>query len=170
MDKEADATHSAFAQKDLALDDLLSGTFNSVMDIEERSLSNRITKGLTISEIHTIAAIGMYEVNPMNVIAARRGITLATLTTSVKRLADRGLVARQKSEKDKRQVLISLTSDGRKVYRAHRLFHEKMLAAALDGLSKEEERVLASALSHVKAYFDEQNELATTSSTGKDHR
>ena len=112
----------------------------------------------------------MYEVNPMNVIAARLGITLATLTTSVKRLADRGLVARQKSEKDKRQVLISLTSDGRKVYRAHRLFHEKMLAAALEGLSKEEERVLASALSHVKAYFDEQNELATTSSTGKDHR
>ena len=170
MNKEADTTHSAFAQKDLALYDLLSGTFNSVMDIEERSLSNRITKGLTISEIHTIAAIGMYEVNPMNVIAARLGITLATLTTSVKRLADRGLVARQKSEKDKRQVLISLTSDGRKVYRAHRLFHEKMLAAALEGLSKEEERVLASALSHVKAYFDEQNELALASSTGEDRR
>ena len=170
MNQEADATHSAFVQKDLALDDLLSGTFNSVMDIEERSLSNRITKGLTISEIHTIAAIGMYEVNPMNVIAARLGITLATLTTSVKRLADRGLVARQKSEKDKRQVLISLTSDGRKVYRAHRLFHEKMLAAALEGLSKEEERVLASALSHVKAYFDEQNELAQASSSGKDRR
>lgn len=170
MNQEAETTHSAFAQKDLALDDLLSGTFNSVMDIEERSLSNRITKGLTISEIHTIAAIGMYEVNPMNVIAARLGITLATLTTSVKRLADRGLVARQKSEKDKRQVLISLTSDGRKVYRAHRLFHEKMLAAALEGLSKEEERVLASALSHVKAYFDEQNELAMVSSTGKDRR
>ena len=170
MNQEAGTTHSAFAQKDLALDDLLSGTFNSVMDIEERSLFNRITKGLTISEIHTIAAIGMYEVNPMNVIAARLGITLATLTTSVKRLADRGLVARQKSEKDKRQVLISLTSDGRKVYRAHRLFHEKMLAAALEGLSKEEERVLASALSHVKAYFDEQNELAMASSTGKDRR
>ena len=40
------------------IDDLLSGTFNSILRIEERSLDNRLTEGLTITEVHTIVAIG----------------------------------------------------------------------------------------------------------------
>ena len=53
------------------IDDLLSGTFNSILRIEEQSLDNRLTHGLTITEVHTIVAIGLHERNPMNVIAAR---------------------------------------------------------------------------------------------------
>ena len=160
MEKAAATEHRAMLEQNLALDDRLSGTFNSILEIEERSLSNRLTQGLSISEIHTIAAIGLYEVNPMNVVASRLGVTLATLTTAVKRLFERGMVRRDRSEKDRRQVLISLTSDGRKVYRAHRLFHEKMLVAALDGLTESEEKALAKALSNLKSFFDAQNRLA----------
>ncbi len=152
--------HQALLERNLGLDDLLSGTFNSILEIEERALDNRLTKGLSISEIHTIAAIGLYETNPMNVVAARLGVTLATLTTAAKRLSERGMVSRTRSDRDRRQVLISLTPDGRKVYRAHRLFHEKMIAAALEGLGEDEERALASALRHIKDFFDAQREHA----------
>ncbi len=151
--------HRALIERNLELDDLLSGTFNSILAIEERALDNRLTRGLTISEIHTIAAIGLYETNPMNVIASRLGITLATLTTAVKRLNARGLVDRQRSEEDRRQVLISLTAAGRKVYRAHRLFHERMLVEALSDLDEDEERVLAAALQKIKSFFDAQREM-----------
>ena len=45
---------------------------------------------------------------------------------------------------------------GRQVLRAHNLFHHQMIDEALAGLTEEEERVFAEALSKVKAFFDAQ--------------
>ena len=138
------------------IDDLLSGTFNSILRIEEQSLDNRLTHGLTITEVHTIVAIGLHERNPMNVVAARLGVTLATLTTAVSKLAGKGFVERSRAEDDRRKGLVSLTKKGRKVLRAHKLGHHLMIDEALAGLTEEEERVFAEALSKVKAFFDAQ--------------
>ena len=138
------------------LDDLLSGTFNAVLRKEKKSLQNKLTEGLTITEIHTIVAVGLHETNPMNVIASRLGVTLATLTTAVNKLVDKGFINRTRCSDDRRKVLISLTKQGKQVYRAHGLFHRKMIDEALDGLSEEEERVLTRALWHVKSFFDTQ--------------
>lgn len=137
------------------IDDLLSGTFNSILRIEERSLDNRLTEGLTITEVHTIVAIGLYEQNPMNVIAARLCVTTATLTTAVNKLEKRGFIRRERDVEDRRKVMLSLTKKGRLVYRAHSLFHKQMIDDALSGLTDEEERVLTAALVKVKAFFDE---------------
>ena len=83
---------SASRKRREEIDGLLSGTFNSILRIEKQSLDNRLTHGLTITEVHTIVAIGLHERNPMNVVAARLGVTLATLTTAVGKLADKGLI------------------------------------------------------------------------------
>ena len=139
-----------------ALDGLLSDTFNSILRIEERSLDNRLTHGLTITEVHTIVAIGLHERNPMNVIAARLNVTLATLTTAVNKLANKGFVERTRAEDDRRKVLVSLTKKGRQVLRAHNLFHHQMIDEALADLTEEEERVFAGALKKVKGFFDAQ--------------
>ena len=138
------------------LDELLSGTFNAILRTEEKSLQNKLTEGLTITEIHTIVAVGLHETNPMNVVAARLGVTLATLTTAVNKLVDKGFLTRTRSEDDRRKVLISLTKRGKQVYRAHGLFHRKMIDQALADLTDEEERVFACALGKVKAFFDDQ--------------
>lgn len=138
------------------LDGLLSNTFNSILRTEEKSLQNKLTEGLTITEIHTIVAVGLHETNPMNIVATRLGVTLATLTTAVNKLVDKGFIDRVRCEDDRRKVLISLTKRGKQVYRAHGLFHHKMIEGALAGLSEEEERVFASALAKVKVFFDEQ--------------
>ena len=98
------------------IDDLLSGTFNSILRIEERSLDNRLTEGLTITEVHTIVAIGMYEQNPMNVVAARLCVTMATLNAAVRKLVDKGFVRRTRDENDRRKVMVALTKKGRLVY------------------------------------------------------
>lgn len=137
------------------IDDLLSGTFNSILRIEERSLDNRLTEGLTITEVHTIVAIGMYEQNPMNVVAARLCVTMATLNAAIRKLVDKGFVRRTRDENDRRKVMVALTKKGRLVYRAHSLFHKQMIDEALAGLDEEEERVLTAALVKVKAFFDE---------------
>lgn len=153
--KEQPYDEAALKRRD-ELDELLSSTFNSVLRTEEKSLQNKLTKGLTITEIHTIVAVGLHETNPMNVVAARLGVTLATLTTAVNKLVDKGFIARTRCEDDRRKVLVSLTKSGKQVYRAHGLFHRKMIDEALAGLSEEEERVFAGALGKVKAFFDEQ--------------
>ena len=42
-------TASASQRRREEIDDLLSGTFNSILRIEEQSLDNRLTHGLTIT-------------------------------------------------------------------------------------------------------------------------
>ncbi len=141
------------------IDELLSGTFNSILRIEERSLDNRLTHGLTIKEVHTIVAVGLHEECTMSEVALRLSVTLATLTTAVNRLVKKGYLERVRAEDDRRKVLISLTKKGRQVYRVHDLFHHQMIDEALEDLSKDEERILASALCKVKSFFDSQAEL-----------
>ena len=138
------------------INELLTETFNSVQRIEERALNNRLTQGLTINEIHTLVAVGMYEQNSMSTVAARLDVTLATLTKVVNKLVDKGFIERARDEADRRRVLLSLTKRGREVVRIHDLFHHRMIDEALTGLSEEEERVLSSALTKVKAFFDAQ--------------
>lgn len=142
------------AAEGLSIDDLFSGTFQSVLRVEQGALDNRYTRGLTITDVHTCVAVGLYEKNPMNVVASRLGITTATLTCAINKLERLGFVQRERCEADRRTKLVSLTTKGRKVWRAHRIFHERMLKEALDPLSPEEQRVLAIALSKVKGFFD----------------
>lgn len=137
------------------LDELLSNTFSSIMRIEERSLKNRLTEGLTITEIHTIAAVGLHEEHTMTEVAARLSVTLATLTTTVNRLVKKGYVERERSEEDRRRVMIRLTRRGREVCRAHSLFHRHMIDQALDDLTEEEAAVLVKAVTKIKTFFDD---------------
>lgn len=138
------------------LNTLLTTTFNSIMRIEERSVGNRLTEGLSIAELHTIAAIGLHEENPMSVVAARLEVTLATLNAAIGKLVEKGYVTRRRSDQDKRRVLVALTKKGRKAYRIHDLFHKRMVDEALSGLSPDEEIAFAKAVSKVKRFFDEQ--------------
>lgn len=140
------------------LDELLTSTFNSILRIEERSLNNRLTEGLSIAELHTICAIGLHETNPMNVIANRLGVTLATLTVMINKLEKRSYVKRERNSKDRRQVLVALTTKGRKAMRAHDIFHKKMVESALADLSPEEEGVFVKAVGKIKTFFDQEGQ------------
>lgn len=154
---EDEAAREAAARKRREdINDLLSETFDSVMRIEERSLDNRLTQGLTINEIHTLVAVGMYEQNCMSEVASRMGVTLATLTKVVNKLVSKGYIERARDESDRRKVLLSLTKRGREVVRVHDMFHRRMIDEALGDLSEEEEIVLASSLTKIKAFFDRQ--------------
>ena len=150
------------------LNDLLVTTFNIVLRVEEEVLNNRLTERLTIAEIHTIHAVGLHDSSPMNVVASRLGVTLATLTASVNKLVAKGFVARSRCKEDRRQVLVSLTAAGRSAYRTHELFHRQMVDAALANLTPEEEAVFARALTSVKAFFeDHEKELESAEASAR---
>lgn len=139
------------------VNELLVDTFNSILRIEEDVLKNRLTEGLTISEIHAIHAIGLHGESPMNAVASRLDVTLATCTVSVGKLVDKGFAQRTRSQADRRQVLVSLTKRGREAYRVHELFHKQMVDAAFVDLTSEEEAVFVRSMGKIKAFFDEQS-------------
>lgn len=151
--------HEEFSKEEKELvNELLTSTFNSITRIEERSLKNRLTRDLSIAEIHTIEAIGMYDQKPMKDVANQLGVTLATVNAAVNKLERKGYVERKRGEQDRRQMLASLTSSGRKALRVHDMFHKRMIDSALSGLTHEESRAFARAVAGIKQFFDQEYE------------
>ncbi|QGU96911.1 MarR family transcriptional regulator [Clostridium bovifaecis] len=135
------------------LNELLVDTFNEILTIEQTALKSGQLNDLSVTEIHTIEAIGMYKSRTMSEVAADLGITVGTLTTAITNLVKKGYVERRKDENDRRVVKVILTRKGKLAYRVHEKFHSDMIKATIEGLSEEEERVLARALGKLNDFF-----------------
>ena len=137
------------------LNKLLVQLFNDILQIEEKSLKNTQFTDLSITEIHTIEAIGLDRSRTMGEIAHDLRITVGTLTTAITKLIKKGYVERKRIEEDRRVVLVNLTSKGEEVYKVHQVFHEEMICAMLSNFSDEEEQVLSKSLEKLNTFFEE---------------
>jgi DNA-binding MarR family transcriptional regulator len=135
------------------LNELLVDTFNDILEIEQKALRSGIFKDLSVTEIHTINAIGMYKKKTMTEVACQLDITLGTLTTAISHLVRKGCVGRNRSEEDRRIVYIQLTKRGKLAYRIHEKFHMDMIRATIDGLDDDEERILVKSLEKLNHFF-----------------
>lgn len=138
---------------------LLVQLFNDVLQIEESSLKNGEISDLSITEIHTIEAIGMYTEKTMSEVAQSLKITVGTLTTAINKLIKKQYVERKRIEEDRRVVLIKLTKRGKLAYRLHEKFHKDMVNTAIEGLDENEEEILISSLSKLNDFFKQKYEL-----------
>lgn len=136
------------------LDRLLTGTFDLVLKVEQSLFKGTRYEDLTMTEVHTIDAIGEVE-RTMGEVAGLLNITLATLNAAVTRLCRKGYVQRRRTEEDRRRVLITLTRGGRVVYRFHRRFHQRMVSEIERKLKPEERKALSSALNSIEHYFEQ---------------
>ena len=143
----------------LVINELLVQLFNDVLQIEEQSLKNGVLSELSITEVHTIEAIGMYTERTMSEVAQKLKITVSTLTTAVNKLIKKGYVERKRIEEDRRVVLVKLTKKGKLAYRIHEKFHREMVNTAIDGLNLEEEELLISSLNKINEFFKEKYRL-----------
>ena len=137
------------------LNSLLVQLFNDILHIEEEVLKSSEIKDLSITEIHTIDAIGTQGNRTMGEIAHDLRITVGTLTSAINRLIKKGYVERKRIEEDRRVVLVNLTSKGEEVYKVHQVFHEEMICAMLSNFSDEEEQVLSKSLEKLNTFFEE---------------
>ena len=144
----------------ITINELLVQLFNDILQIEEKSLKEGIISDLSITEIHTIEAIGMYAEKSMSEVAQILKITVGTLTTAINKLIKKEYVERKRIEEDRRVVLVKLTKKGKLAYRIHEKFHHDMVNTAIDVLSEEEEEVLISSLDKINKFFKEKYELA----------
>lgn len=82
-------------------------------------------------------------------LAQHSGRDKAQLARLIKGLRDRGLLAAEADEADRRNVRLSLTADGRAVQRALQQQARKLGAAAVAGLSTAEQQQLSALLRRV---------------------
>lgn len=94
------------------INSLLVDVFNDILVIEESELKKSRFNDLSITEMHTIEAIGMYKKKTTSEVAKELSITVGTLTIAINRLVKKGYVERIRSEDDRRVVKLSLTKKG----------------------------------------------------------
>jgi len=109
------------------VNDYLVSVFNDILVIEESELKKSQFKDLSITEMHTIEAIGMYKKKTTTEVAKELSITVGTLTIAINRLVKKEYVERIRSEDDRRVVKLGLTKKGKLLYRVHQHFHREMV-------------------------------------------
>ncbi|RAL26440.1 MarR family winged helix-turn-helix transcriptional regulator [Thermoflavimicrobium daqui] len=73
---------------------------------------NELEKNLTRSELLALILIRFKKQITMSQLASDLGVPLSTVTNIGQRLKRRGLIERQRDPKDRRSILVSLTSEG----------------------------------------------------------
>ncbi len=108
---------------------------------------------ITIKDIHVIEAIGEGEPKSSSTVAKKLSVTMGTLTKSIDRLTRNKYVLRERSEEDKRLVLLSLTEKGIRANVNHKRFHKEMVESALAQFDEQETRILLKSLSGLVDFF-----------------
>lgn len=134
--------------------DVLVNLFQEIMDIEEKALITSEFKDISVNDMHIIEAIGEDTPKNMSSVAKILSVTVGTLTIAVNSLVKKGYVHRERSEEDRRVVLISLTEKGRKANAHHMKFHEGMIQAVLTDLDENQQKILVKSLLNLRKFFD----------------
>ena len=146
-------------ESELVLNNILVKLFNNILRIEEFALKSSPFNDLSITEMHTIEAIGIEKARTMSEVALDLKITVGTLTTAINKLIKKGYVNRRRIEEDRRVVMIELTEKGILAYKVHEKFHEEMIDHVLEELGVSEEEVLISSLDKLDKFFQKKLEL-----------
>lgn len=109
---------------------------SAVLSLSRRLRAERPAGAATLGALSILAALQTSGPVPSNRLAALQGLEPQSLTRMLADLERRGFIARQRSELDRRAVLVSLTEAGGDALRAEaarrRLWLENAIAAALD--------------------------------------
>lgn len=135
------------------INNMLVEIYDDVNRIEEYSIKQGAFRDLSITEIHTIEAVGLYGSKTMSEVSSKLEITMGTLTTAVDKLIKKDYLKRSRSDTDRRIVNISLTNRGKLAYRIHEKFHLDMVREIVNDFTAEEEEILLRALSKLNLHL-----------------
>ena len=135
------------------LNSILVNLFNDILNIEEKALITEEFKGISVTDMHIIEAIGVMEQRTMSKIAKSLNVTMGTLTIGVNGLVKKGYVERNRSQIDRRIVYASLTVKGKAAYVHHMRFHKDMINSVINDITEEEAVILTKTLKKLEDYF-----------------
>lgn len=139
------------------LNDLFVNIYSMISKTENLSMQSGPFSDLSLSEVHALERMMRdgARAKSMGEVAAELGITVATLSVTVKRLYAKGYVERRSDLADRRLVLVGLTEKGRRAARVHQYFHGLMMKRALGKLDDAQMEVLKTALVELNQYFED---------------
>ncbi len=144
-----------------ALNEVMIKLFHNISAMEEEAIRAGAYSDVTANDMHVMEAIGMRERRSMTYVSKLLHITTGTLTISVNSLVKKGYVQRERSESDRRVVLVSLTERGQQAYLQHQAIRGQLADSMVGHLTEEEKRVLEKALSHINQMFAKDEAEAT---------
>ena len=83
---------------------------------------------LSPAEAHTIQAVGDNQGLNLTSLARAMSVTKATMSERVKKLTRKGLLRKSKTLDNRKEILITLTEQGRLVQKGHEETHRKMFS------------------------------------------
>lgn len=149
--KEVYNMQSAKKEDIYVLDNLIRSIVKKYEMIESKNRAFRHLTALTITEIKTIHAIGDEGAKTMKEIAEDLDVSVSTPTTTINRLIDKKYVNRFTGVEDRRQVLVELTQEGRRILGEVERIKIETTELVLRMLDESEIRSLRSILEKVDA-------------------
>ena len=135
------------------INDLLVNLFNVVFKLEEKALKESTRRDLSLTELHTLVAIGEGKPKTMSQVAAALQISVGTLTVSVSRLVKKGYAERFRIPEDKRIVKVKLTEEGIAAVREHEEFHMSMIRDAVSQIPEEQLGKFIESIDNINEYL-----------------
>jgi DNA-binding MarR family transcriptional regulator len=110
----------------------------SVMRLSRRMRQERNDVGLSATHVAALATLERHGPLPLGELAALEKVAPPSMTRVVTRLTDLELVTRSSRPGDKRQVLVTITDQGRELLAADRRRRNEWLSARLTELPAED--------------------------------
>lgn len=157
----------------IELNELLVGTYRSIVKVEEAMLKSLSRDQLSISEMHMLEGIskGGEDGRTITSLAQEMKITLPSVTMTVKKLEKKGYVTKERDGSDGRMVCVKLSRIGHRAEIAHRYFHRHMIKTITASIPKEEQAVLLRALGNLQTFLaDKASELEGGNARGDEPR
>ena len=136
------------------VNEILVNLFREILVVEENAIITGEFEDITVNDMHIIEAVGL-EGRNMSAIAKALGITVGSLTTSMNGLVKKEYVVRERSEEDRRVVMIRLTEKGERAFAQHKNFHDEMTEAVIASLDKDDIPTLTNVLQGLIKFFRE---------------
>ncbi|MEG0830159.1 MAG: nitronate monooxygenase [Anaerovoracaceae bacterium] len=134
------------------INDILVNLFNMVLKMEEKSIKDSTRHDLSITELHTLVAIGDGRPKTMTQVASILKVNVSTLTVAINRLVKKGYADRFRIPEDRRIVKIRLTEEGVSAVKEHEAFHMEMISEAIAQIPKDEIEPFIESIDKINQY------------------
>jgi DNA-binding MarR family transcriptional regulator len=136
------------------LNQVLKDLFYKILRLQEKSVSQTSQNAISRTEMHILEVVQEDEDVTLTHIANTLGITKATASVSVNRLARKGFLEKVPFEPDSRKRILKLTAAGDICCRKHQQFHEMMIESLLREFKVEEYPYVLQSLSALLGFFN----------------
>lgn len=136
------------------LDDIFESLYSDIKQLEEQTVIEGDFSDVSYNDIRVCDAIGDENCRSSSEVAKKLRVTMGTLTKAIDGLVGKGYVNRERSESDKRKVLLSLSEKGKMLYRRHKSFHTDMINAIMNDMDEDDKASLGKILGRVSLYLN----------------